>query len=395
MGSKLTKRRVDAAKPDATLWDGDLPGFGLRVSKGGVRSYVLKYRRGGVQRWLTIGRHGAPWTPETARIEAKRLIGKIAAGGDPAADKADARGAETLTAFSERYLATYARPHKRASSVAEDARNLKNHILPALGRHQMRTISRADVAAFHLGLGKTPYAANRCLSLLSHMFRKAELWSVRPEGSNPCRHVERFEERPRERFLSLKELQRLGRALRAVDRAGEAPYTVAAIRLLLFTGARLTEILALRWAHVDLAARVIRLPVSKTGAKIIALPAPAVEILNALPKIKGNPFVICGRKTGESLKNLQRPWRRLRKAALLDKTRLHDLRHSFASVAMSGGLSLPLIGALLGHTQPQTTQRYAHLAGDARQAAANAVASVIDANLKGDAGQIIPMRKTR
>lgn len=393
MASKLTKRRVDAAKAGATLWDGELPGFGLRVSARGVRSYVLKYRRGAVQRWLTIGRHGAPWTPETARSEAKKLIGMIEAGKDPAGERAEEREAETLATFAARYLADYADANKKASSVAEDRRNLQNHILPALGRLKVRDVTRADVARFIAGMRETPIAANRCRALLAHMFRKAEAWGVRPGGSNPTAHVEKFEETKRERFLSPEETKRLGEALRAADAAGESPYATAAIRLLLFTGARLSEILDLEWAHVDLAARVLRLPDSKTGRKTVALPAPAIEVLAGIARQADNPHVICGTLPGARLANIQRPWRRIRNAAGLPDVRLHDLRHSFASVAVAGGMSLPLIGSLLGHSQPQTTARYAHLADDPRLAAADAVGSAIAARLRGDSAEVIPLRK--
>jgi integrase len=223
------------------------------------------------------------------------------------------------------------------------------------------------------------------------MFNVAEDWGLRPENSNPCRRIKKFKETPRERFLSPDELKRLGEALADADAKGESPYVTAAIRLLLFTGARLNEILSLEWSHVDLKANLLRLPDSKTGAKTIALPAPAVEILSALPKQEGNPHVICGARDGAHLINLQKPWRRIRKAAGLEDVRLHDLRHSFASVAVAGGMSLPLIGSLLGHSQPATTQRYAHLADDPRRAAADAVASTIAASMTGAGAEIIPL----
>lgn len=393
MAQKLTKRRVDAAKAGTTIWDGEIPGFGLRVSKTGVRAYVLKYRRGAVQRWLTIGRHGATLTSETARAEAKKLLGRVANNEDPAAERADMRNAETVEAFAETYLANYARPSKKASSVAEDERNLKNHILPALGSLRIRDVTRAEIARFHQSMRATPYAANRCRALLSHLFRMAERWGVRADNSNPCAYVEKFKEKGRERFLSPKELRRLGRVLAFLERKGSAVYEVAAIRLLLLTGARLSEILTLRWEHIDGAARLIRLADSKTGAKTIALSAPALMALASIPRQQGNPYVICGAVAGAHLVNLQKPWRRIRKAAGLDDVRLHDLRHSFASVAVAGGMSLPLIGSLLGHSQPQTTARYAHLADDPRLAAADAVAASIAASMGGETAKVIPLRK--
>lgn len=382
MAGKLTKRRIDATKAGETIWDGEIRGLGLRVFASGVRSYVFKYRRGGVQRWHTIGLHGSPWTPDTARKEALRLKRLVDEGRDPATEKSDERTADTFDAFADRYLKDYAKAHKKASTLREETRALTNHLRPALGRYRMKDIQRSDIARFHQGMKDMPYAANRYLALLSHMFNVAEDWGVRPENSNPCRRVKKFREEARERFLSPRELKRLGRVLAFLDRKEASQYEVAAIRLLLFTGARLNEILSLQWDYVDLAARVIRLPDSKTGAKTIALSAPAVEILSALPKQDCNPFVICGRKAGAHLVNLQKPWRRIRKAALIEDVRIHDLRHSFASVAASGGMSLPLIGALLGHTQPQTTHRYAHLADDPRLAAADAVGTTIAAAMK-------------
>lgn len=392
MAGKLTKRRVDAAKPGETIWDGEIKGLGLRVWASGARSYILKYRRGGVQRWHTIGIHGDGWTPEKARTEALRLKREISEGKDPALEAKAERDAESFDAFADRYLAEYAKAHKKTSTVGEETRALRNHIRPALGRYRVKDILRADISRFHAGMKATPYAANRYLALLSHMFNVAEDWGLRPENSNPCRRVKKYKETARERFLSPEELARMGAALADAEAKGESIYVTAAIRLLLLTGARLQEILALRWEYADLQARVLRLPDSKSGAKTIALPAPAIEILATLPRQEGNPHVICGAKAGACLVNLQKPWRRIRKEAGLDDVRMHDLRHSFASVAVAGGMSLPLIGSLLGHTQPRTTARYAHLANDPRLAAADTVAASIAASMDGETGKVIRLR---
>lgn len=393
MASKITKRRVDAVKPGETVWDGHIPGFGLRAFKGGAKTYVLKFRTGGTQRWLTIGRHGAPWTPETARKEALRHLASIADGGDPAADKSDARDAESFSDFAKRYIVDFSLIHKKSSTATEEQRHLKNHILPAIGRKRVRDITHADIAKLHRSLKDIPYSANRCLAILSHMFSVAVDWGVRPDGPNPCARVKRFPEKARERFLSPDELKRLGTALAEAESSGESIYSIAAIRLLLFTGGRLNEILTLQWSHIDFEARLLRLPDSKTGEKTVALPAPAAETLSSLDQQKGNPFVICGRKAGSHLVNLQKPWRRVRSRADLDDVRIHDLRHSFASVAAAGGMSLPLIGSLLGHTQAQTTQRYAHLADDPRIVAADAVANEIAASINPRQGEVISLKK--
>ncbi len=393
MGEKLTKRRVDAAKPGQTIWDGELRGFGLRVWASGSRSYFLKYRRGTVQRWYTIGIHGDPWAVGEARTEASRLKMLIAQGRDPSAESRAEKDAETFGAFADRYLTEISELHKKSATAHGDRAMLAKHIRPVLGQLRVKDIQPIDIDRLHRSMKATPYSANRCLALLSHMFTKAERWGLRPPHSNPCRQAERYPETARERYLSSAELYRLGRALAVVDRAGKAPYAVAAIRLLILTGARLNEILSLRWEYIDDGARLLRLPDSKTGAKSIALAPAALSVLQSLSRQKDNPYVICGAKDGGHLINLQKPWRRIRKAANLKNARLHDLRHSFASVAVAGGMSLPLIGSLLGHSQHQTTLRYAHLADDPRLAAAEAVASAISARMSGKSAEIVPLRK--
>ena len=213
---------------------------------------------------------------------------------------------------------------------------------------------------------------------MSKFFNWTEKNGFRPDGSNPCRHVEKYKETKRERFLSEAELAQLGEALREAETDKSAsPWVIAAIRLLTLTGARLSEVLTLRWDYVDFERATIRLPDSKTGAKTLYLNAPALEVLSGIPRLEDNPHVICGERKGAHLVNLQKPWRRIRQAAGLGDVRIHDLRHSFASVAAAGGMSLPLIGALLGHSQPATTARYAHLSSDPLRAASDAIAGRI------------------
>ncbi len=388
----LTKRTVDAAKPGETVWDGEVRGLGLRVSKKGVRTYILKYRRGRVQRWLTIGAHGSPWTPEMARKEAKRLIGLILSGADPAVDRKRDREAATFEGLAQRYMEDHARVYKKPGTAANDARTLKRYVLPAFGKLLVKDITTADIARLITRMKATPFAANRTRALLSHMMRKARVWGEREDAVNPVADVPKFGEVKRDRFLSPDEMARLGKALTEAATSGESPYVVGALRLLLLTGARLSEILTLKWEWVDVEARLLRLPDSKTGKKTIALSAPALDVLASLPRQEGNPHVICGAKAGARLINLQQPWERIRAAAGLDDVRMHDLRHSFASVAVAGGASLPLIGSLLGHSQPQTTARYAHLGNDPRLAAADAVGARIIAAMQGGGAEIVPMQ---
>jgi integrase len=372
----ITLGVIRAMKPGSRVWDqgtGAVTGFHARRQKGEAITYLLKYHIHGRARWYTIGRHGAPWTPDAARTEARRLLGLVAAGGDPAGAKVAVKAAPTVEELATRFLVEHAETKRKPATIQEYRRLLDSIILPALGRKRAVEVTRADVVRLHHARRATPIQANRTLALLSTMFTFAERVGERPDGSNPCRHVERFPERPRERFLSPSELARLGEALAAWR---GSPYAVAAIKLLIFTGARLGEILGLQWAWIDVERGEARLPDSKTGAKTLQLPPPALEVLAGLPRIEGVPYVL-GAKRGTTF--VEEPWRRIRSAAGLDDVRLHDLRHSFASVAAAGGMGLPIIGKMLGHTQAQTTQRYAHLANDPVKAAAATVAERIAA----------------
>jgi len=362
-GKRITLRVVEALEPGTLAWDSDVRGFGVRCQRE-ARVYVLKVRVAGKQRWFTIGRHGAPWTPETARREARRKLGEIAAGNDPAVARAAEKANPTLAELVAMFLEEHAEAKRKPRTAAEYRRMLSLLVLPRLGERRVMAITRANTASLHHGLRATPYQANRVLAVLSKLFSWAEKRGYREGGSNPCQHVEKYPERKRERFLAEDELAALGEALAQAEHEGVNPYVVAAIRLLLLTGARLNEILSLRWQDVDLERAMLRLADSKTGQKPIYLSPPALEVLTAVPRIQGNDHVIVGHKPGASMVNLQKPWRAIRSRAGLDDVRLHDLRHSFASVAAASGLSLPMIGTLLGHTQAATTHRYAHLAAD-------------------------------
>jgi integrase len=408
MRGRITKRSVDALRTvgnsaETALWDSELKGFGVRVQRGDAKSYVLHYRvgtgRGAPLRKLTIGRHGSPWTAETARAEAKRLLGLVAHGQDPAGAKTAAKTAPTVGELVARFLVEHAEAKRKPSTAREYRRLLEHVVLPLIGKHKVTDITRRDIERLHQARRTTPTEANRILACLSTMLNIAERWGLRPDGSNPCRHVEKYPQRRRERFLSAEELSRLGDALAAHD---GSPYAVAAIKLLVFTGARRGEVLGLCWEWIDFERGEARLPDSKTGAKTLHLPPPALAVLAELPRLEGNPHVIVGAKQGASLVNLEKPWRTIRAAAGLDDVRLHDLRHAFASVAVSSGLALPIIGKTLGHSQPATTARYAHLASDPVKAAAATVAGKIAAAMAGgsaaagkERAAVLPLRSGR
>ncbi len=387
MKKRITKQAINSLKPGARvqfMWDTDLPGFGVRMTPNGVRSYVLQYRRAGRSRRLTIGQHGAPWTPHAARNEALRLRGEVASGKDPAALRAVARAASTVSDMADRYLAEHAEQKTKRRSAAESKRLIDKLIRPYLGKTKVENVSRDDVARLHHRLRATPVQANRALAVLSKMFNLAEHWGLRPDGTNPARHIERYRERRRERFLSSSELARLGEVLtEALRTQSEPPEAIEAIRLLLLTGCRLSEVLTLRWEYVDPETSRFRLPDSKTGAKQILLSAPAAKLLARLPRVEGNPHCFPGRNGRSHFVGLPHVWYRIRAAAKLDDVRLHDLRHSYASVAASAGESLLIIAKLLGHLQPMTTTRYAHLSSDPVRDAANRNAQRIASALEG------------
>ena len=374
---RITKRVVDGLKPDTSVWDSELSGFGVRCQRRD-KVYFLKTRVNGRQRWLTIGKHGAPWTPDTARREARAFLGDIAKGVDPTANKA--KGARlTLHQLADKYLLEHVE-RKRKPGTARHYRDcLTRLVVPRLGKRAVTEIRRSDVAKWHRDLHETPYQANRALAVMSAMFSFAEECEFVPPDSNPCRGVEKYPEEGRERFLTNEEINRLSAAFEKAEGNGRiSPYTIAALRLLLVTGARKSEIQNLRWEYVDFERSVLFLPDSKTGRKTVQLNELALDLLKSLPRVDGSPWVLPGRKEGQPVKELKTAWRTILKDAGLSNVRPHDLRHTFASVAAGAGASLLIIGKLLGHRNPQTTLRYAHLANDPlRQMGAQ-----IGANLK-------------
>ena len=378
---KLSKRHIDALPArdkEYFVWDDKLKGFGARVYPNGNKRYVAQtFRRGKTIR-VQIGRHGAlPF--EEAKARARKIIADIDDGRNPNREKEAERLSPTVAQLAERFLEEYVPIHCKPRTRVEYVHAVKRYILPALGEIRVVALARDDVAALHHGMRDKPYQANRTLGVVSKMLNLAEAWSLRPDRSNPCYHIRKYKERKRERFLTTEELARLSRALD--EEESFAHSAVTAFRLLLYTGARLMEIQTLKWEHIR--GDRIHLPDSKTGAKTIPLNRPALEVLAAVKRVEGNPYVITGTAEGAHLTDLQKPWRRVRKAAGLDDVRIHDLRHTFASEAVMGGESLPMVGRILGHTQAQTTARYAHLADDPLQKASERIASSLKQAMDG------------
>jgi len=421
-GQRISKRTIDALKPNGrefSVWDADVAGFGVRVRPTGAMSYVVIYRagagRGAPVRRYTIAAVGKI-TPEDARTRAKVILGSVAHGQDPAGQKTSERGAPTVAELANRFMAEHIVP-KRKDQTAKFYRDILERIVkPNLGTTKIDKLTRQQVGKLHSSLADTPFQANRVLAAVGSMYSFAGRDGVIAEGTNPARGIERFKEDRRERFLTSEELERLGRAIREAETVGVPwainesglnakhlarsdkrftkinPFAAAALRLLLFTGCRLREILNLRWEHVDLERGLLFLPDSKTGRKTVILNAPALAVLDGLEEV--GPYVVPGDDPQSPRPDLKRPWRVITRRAGLEAVRLHDLRHTYASFGAGGGLGLPIIGRLLGHTQASTTARYAHLDNDPLRRASEAIAGQIAAALDGNhKGLVVPLRR--
>ncbi|HLW80216.1 MAG TPA: tyrosine-type recombinase/integrase [Terriglobia bacterium] len=396
---RLTKRTVDTTKPaagrDVVQWDSELPGFGLRVKPSGRKSYILQFRnRQGRSRRLTLGAHGV-LTPDAARRQAKQLLAEVERGADPVTQREKERRAASFAELAELYMERHLIPKGKPGSVVAFRGLLDRHVLPALGRLKVAEVTRADVEALHRAMRGKAVTANRALTVISAIMVFAERSELRPSGSNPVRYVQKYREERRERFLSAEEMGRLGDALAEAARDGsQLPGTILAVRLLALSGMRRTEVLTLKWEYVDLERACIRLPDSKTGRKTVPLGAPALDLLAQAPRVEGNPYVCPGDRHGAPLVGIDKAWARLCKRAGLVGVRIHDLRHSWASVGAAAQLGLPVIGRVLGHSSTSTTQRYAHLADDPLRAAADRVSGDIDAAMtRRQGGEVIPFHK--
>lgn len=404
MNAKITKRVVDAANAggrDTFIWDTETKGFGLKITRGGKKVYIFQYRWPGRRSpsRITIGNHGDPWTPDKARTQAERLRGDVKYGRDPATEKRrridEERNAITIAELCDRYLEDGC-ASKKASTIATDRGRIERHIKPLLGRKKVRDLTSNDVRRFlrDVAAGKSAAkvktvkhglarvtggqgAATRTVGLLGGICSFAVAEGLRDD--NPVRGVKRFPDRKGDRFLSEAELARLGEQLALAEAAGDNPLAVAALRLLVFTGCRKSEVLTLKWRHVDFERCCLRLEDSKTGEKTIPLGAPALKLLEGLPRYQPDGYVFIGRKPGRHLVGLPKFWERIRARAGLDDVRLHDLRHSFASVGAGAGMGLLIVGKLLGHRDPKTTSRYAHLADDPAKVAADRISGQIEA----------------
>lgn len=380
---KLTKSTVDRISADSDreqiFWDAELPGFGLRVKPSGTKSFVVQYRNRstGRSRRKTIGALGPLMTLHQAKEIARGILSDVVRGADPVAAHREIRNAPDVAELSQRYLREHAEPKKRSSSVKNDRCYLERHIIPRLGSMKVHEVRPQDIQGLHNSLAETPYQANRVLALVSKMFSLSVRWDLRPD--NPAKGIEKFGEAKRHRWLSDSELARLTKAL------DEHPNQIAAnaIRLQLLTGARIGELLTAKWDDFDLKRGVWTKPSHHTKQKRtehLPLSSSAIELMTRIRDSNSSQsFVFANPVTKEPYRDLRRFWSAVTSSAELEDYRIHDNRHTHASHLVSSGMSLAIVGRLLGHTNPLTTQRYAHLADDPLREAAEIIGRKLSA----------------
>jgi site-specific recombinase XerD len=390
MPQRLTDRIVKALPSpvigNVVVFDGLVRGFGVRVTAAGAKAFVLKYRRrsDGLRRLATIG--SAPdWSVLAAREEAKRLKREIDGGADPVGQQREDREAPTVNDLCDRYEAEQL-PRKRSSTQRDYRSMLKVHIRPGLGKRKIGTLTYSDIDALHREVTKQsgPYRGNRVIALMSKLCSLAVQWHWRTD--NPCRGIERHPEAKRKRYLTGAELERLSKALAEHD----DPHAADIFRLLLLTGARRGEVLSARWNDIDVQKGTWTKPGATTKQRtdhVVPLNPPALQLIAGRERMDSQ-FLFPGRHGGHRVE-VKANWRRICKVAKISGLRIHDLRHSFASIAASSGISLHAIGALLGHTQPQTTHRYAHLFDDHLRQATTRVGAVITG---GKSAKVVPLK---
>ncbi len=406
MRLRLTKTVIDAQSAPKSgqivIWDATVTGLNLRVSSRNKRTWSVFYRTAdGRQRNMKLGDYPV-MTPDVARTSATRVLAAVSQGKDPAHDRKAARAAATVAEVARQFLANHADTKRKSRTAAEYRRLIDRHIVPELGALKIDAVTHAAVQKLHRGMSGTPRQANLTIAVLSAMMNYAIRNGLRTDGLNPVRGTEKFKEHARERFLSDEESRRLWQVLDRHECSAVMVEPVLAIRLLMLTGRRVGEILGLTWRYLDLDAGLMRLPDSKVGARTYHLSPAVVALLRTARKRQDrdveagktaprplarhvpNEYVVRGRLGGAPMINLEKPWRRIREEAGIPDVRLHDLRHTYASKAAASGMSLLMIKELLGHTQIQTTQRYAHLVDTHVRSAVQQVGAAFDLSLEDD-----------
>jgi integrase len=365
---KLTEANIRDAKPgnrDLILWDAMVPGFGCKITPAGKKAFFLYYRtRDGQQRRPSIGEHGAIRC-EQARDIARRWLGMVAEGQDPSVERQEARRAPFMRDLCARFIRDYAEKHSKPSYLKQQRRMIDTKIMPQLGAMKVAAVSRSDIAALHTRLSSSPYEANRVLALLSVIFRQAELWGLRPEGTNPCRSLRRYTEKRRERLLSNTEVERIHKTLNEAEQSGkEAPSAILAIRLLFATACRTSEVLGLRWDYLAYDTQEIVWPDNKAGGELRKpITRQVKQLLAKANRIVGNPYVCvsANRREPLSISTLEKVWRRILERAKIPHCGLHAIRHRAATdIANDPAIPIHVGMKLTGHRTVATFLRYHH-----------------------------------
>ena len=372
-------RRVRAAKPRATKYearDDVISGLGLAIQPTGVRTYFLSRMVRGRRRYARIGNADTMTVPE-ARREARRLIASYI---EPVRkDNGPRTPGHPMTEFADEFLERYAR-HWKPRTLESNRYFIRNHILPVFGHMTVDAIAVEHVRAWFASMGEKPGSANRSMPVLSVMMRMAELWGYRAHNSNPCKRTRRYRMKPKERFLTAEEMVRLNAVLTRDE--FWCPNVVAVIRLLMLTGCRFGEIASLEWDWIK--DKRIHLPDSKSGPRTVWLSSAARAVIDAIPRYSADcPYLFPARPPTRHIDNITFHWDRIRNEAGLPGVRLHDLRHSWASVAAMNGVGMVTIAKLLGHALVETTERYVHLSDRSVSDAADRVSNRIHAALAG------------
>ena len=360
---KLTEKRIRDLNPKPKqffVWDDELPGFGVRVGASSSKSYVLRYRVGGgrtgQQRRATLSKCSSI-TLESARRIAREYFADIRNGGDPLGDRRKQRAEPTCNDLFDRYIIDHAAEHKAVKSRQEDERYITKVLKPKFGTRKVRDITLSDAEALHKSLRSTPIAANRVLSLFSKILNLAERWHMREVRSNPCSAVARNPEESRDRYYSTSEIQSIGRALRELEPTSN-PFAILAIKLAFLLGLRIGEIQNMKWENINFETQRLTIEKSKTGRQQLSLPTDALDLLSACKQV--GPFVIAGRSTNKPLdyKSIHGVWVKIRGIAGLENARVHDLRHTVATLAAGTGAGAHLIRDLIGHKTLAMANRY-------------------------------------
>lgn len=359
--------------PLGIAWDTELLGFGLRKRKSGRLTWIVKYRQRGSQRMATLGAAGSLSAP-AARAIARRLLAKVTLAGLPTAP--GRRKVPLFADYAEEFWRDYA-PHWKASTRKTSRYRLDRELVPRFGELAVDQIARSDINRWRDSMAERGGTFNRCIPIMSVMMRYAEQLGYRQKGSNPCRGISRYKRDLPARYLSAEEYRRLGKVLEEAEIMN--PFVVPAVCMLIYTGARVSEITKLRWRSVQLPR--LALPDSKTGPKFVYLNPQAITVLESLDRRDDDDLVFPSLYSERPI-HLGQHWAKLRRKAALPDVRLHDLRHSFASVAIAQGIPLATIGKLLGHALPETTARYAHLADEVICESANRICASLAASMR-------------